>query len=336
MIYDILPINNYKGNNSSTTFDFDFYIDNKNQLNVYHFDENKIKRLLKLDIDYSINEIKNKNGSYITFPLEGSEFSLLNEKENLSLELTLPISQETQYNNSSLLNLEVLEYSFDYLTRLIQILSRKLDLCVKVEECSEITPKEIIDDVNEKAIAVNNALTTILNSKEEIEVCNSNIQSINKKITSYSEKFDKIDTLETTKSNVDLSNLSDAGKKTIDGQWVRIDRTAVVENYALGSNARKVFDLSNILPNDNYSYDVLVNLSQKSTVGASISISPYIDDETDFEMVNMRTQVTNAQNTTLGRVFVSNNKKIKVISGGAVVSAFYLYILGYRRIGTNE
>ena len=60
MIYDILPINNYKGNNSSTTFDFDFYIDNKNQLNVYHFDENKIKRLLKLDIDYSINEIKNK------------------------------------------------------------------------------------------------------------------------------------------------------------------------------------------------------------------------------------------------------------------------------------
>lgn len=72
MIYDILPVNNYKGNNSSTEFEFDFYIENADQLSVYLFDKNNIKYLLKNELDYSINEVQNENGSYITFPLETS------------------------------------------------------------------------------------------------------------------------------------------------------------------------------------------------------------------------------------------------------------------------
>ena len=336
MIYDILPINNYKGNNSSTTFDFDFYIDNKNQLNVYHFDENKIKRLLQLDIDYSINEVKNKNGSYITFPLEGSEFSILNEKENLSLELTLPVSQETQYNNSSLLNLEVLEYSFDYLTRLVQILSRKLDLCVKVEECSETTPKEIIDDVNTKAIAVDSALTTVLNSKKEIEDYNSNIQTINQKITTYSEKFDKIDELETNKSNIDLSNLSNRGKKTIDGQWVKIAPIKVSSGLLLGSKATKIFDVSSAVPDDDCRYDLIIKVEHHSAVGAVATVSYYKDDSTIIEMLSTRSQNANAVSTATGRVVVDKNRKIAAKSAEVSVATLDLYILGYRRLGTNE
>ena len=133
MIYDVLPVNNYSGNGSSNLFDFDFYIENPNQLNVFHFDKNGLKKKLIYNLDYSINEFKNLNGSFITFPIKGSEYDILSSEEKISLELTLPISQETQYNNSSLLNLQALEYSLDYLTRLIQIYSRKFDICVKFD-----------------------------------------------------------------------------------------------------------------------------------------------------------------------------------------------------------
>ena len=56
------------------------------------------------------------------------------------------------------MNLSSLEYSFDYLTRLVQILKRKLSLCVKVEE--ELAALEddekanayVIDGLNKQSI----------------------------------------------------------------------------------------------------------------------------------------------------------------------------------------
>ena len=149
MIYETLPTNSYCGNSSCKTFDFDFYIENENQLKVYLIDENEIKKELKYKEDYSINEFKNKSGSYIIFPIENSSYETLNENQRISLELNLEISQEVQYNNSSLLNLETLEYSLDYLTRLIQILNRKISLCLKVEEGLKATPEELLNSIKE-------------------------------------------------------------------------------------------------------------------------------------------------------------------------------------------
>lgn len=149
MIYDIQPVNNYEGNGSSTTFDFDFYIENESQLEVYFFDEDDNKTKLELDVDYSVNKVKSQNGSYITFPIEGSNYPVLQENQKISIELTLPISQETQYTNSDAYNPDAYEYSLDYLTRLIQIAARKLSRCVKVEECSKNTPDELIEVIKE-------------------------------------------------------------------------------------------------------------------------------------------------------------------------------------------
>ncbi|MBQ8476419.1 hypothetical protein IJ531_05080, partial [bacterium] len=157
MIYDILPVNSHKGNNLSVQFDFDFYIENPEQLNVFHYDKNNAKTKLTYDIDYSINELKNKNGSYIIFPKEGSVYNVLGEEERLSLELTLPISQETQYNNSSLLNLEALEYSLDYLTRLIQILSKRLNSCIEINDYTSENISDLIQNVITCAKITNDA-----------------------------------------------------------------------------------------------------------------------------------------------------------------------------------
>ncbi|MBQ4646401.1 MAG: hypothetical protein IJB79_03540 [Candidatus Gastranaerophilales bacterium] len=165
MIYDVLPVNNYQGNDSSTIFDFDFYIDDSSQLKVFLYDENGLKYQLENEVDYLIDGIKNKNGGSINFPIEGSKYSKLKSDQKISLELDIPVSQETQYNNSSLLNLETLEYSFDYLTRLVQILKRKIDLCVKVDECSNNTPQELIDMINDANLNANLQAQAALESK---------------------------------------------------------------------------------------------------------------------------------------------------------------------------
>ena len=168
MIYDISPVNNYVGNNSTTTFDFDFYIENENQLNVYLIESDLTKTLLLYNIDYSINEFGNENGSYINYPLENSNHTVLSDTQKISLQLTLPISQETQYQNSSRINLKSVEYSFDYLTRIAQILDRNLKRTVKVEEG---------DNIDTDALSA--GLTTISNNISSINSVFQSISNIN-------------------------------------------------------------------------------------------------------------------------------------------------------------
>ncbi len=201
MIYDILPVNSYRGNGNATKFDFDFYIENEQQLNVFHFDKYDSKTKLELGVDYTINEIKNKNGSYINFPITGSYYGVLSENEKISIELTLPISQETQYNNSSLLNLEALEYSLDYLTRLIQILARKLKLCLTVEP-GEVTSSELINSMDKKLQA------TIKYTKDIDKIFNE-FSSQYEKFLQYEEileaNIDKVSNLDNYMNSVDSS-----------------------------------------------------------------------------------------------------------------------------------
>ena len=65
-VSSLSPINTYEGNYSNKKFDFDFYIENSSELIVKHFSVKGEETLLREGIDYSINEIGNKNGSYIT------------------------------------------------------------------------------------------------------------------------------------------------------------------------------------------------------------------------------------------------------------------------------
>ena len=202
MIYEILPVNNYQGNKVSVNFDFDFYIEDESQLKVTLYDKNNVKHTLLYNIDYSINEFKNQNGSYITFPLEGSSYNILSEDEKLSIELTLPIEQQTQYNNSSLLNLEALEYSLDYLTRLIQIYARKMSLCVKVDECSALSADTLISSIYENA---NNAKISADSASDTLNTIISNYDSY---LRLSSEVLEQLETV----ANADLSDLSSQGR----------------------------------------------------------------------------------------------------------------------------
>ncbi len=143
----IEPVNNYIGNGSVTTFDFDFLIEYENELVVLHTNTLGIQTRLQNNIDYTINEIGVLDGSFINFPKAGSSYGVLQSSEILSLTLDLEIEQEKEITNSGKLYLHTIEWCFDYVTRILQIISRKLERCVKVGEGSNINPDNLLNEI---------------------------------------------------------------------------------------------------------------------------------------------------------------------------------------------
>ena len=164
MIPEKNPYNNWKGNGSTTTFDFDFYIEDETQLDVYHTNSEGVQTLLTHGTDYSINELQNENGSFITFPLASSSYEVLGESETISLCLTLPIAQENPFGKSSYLNLETLEYALDYITRICQIINRQMQRSVKTPEGSEQSAEQLIEALNEAQVNAANSASAAANS----------------------------------------------------------------------------------------------------------------------------------------------------------------------------
>lgn len=148
MIPDIVPVNNWQGNSYATEFDFDFLINSESELKVLHTNKKAEQKELKLNVDYSINQIGNANGSFITFPLQGSEYSVLTKYETITLMLNIPVAQTTPFGTSAVLNLSSLEYALDYIVRLIQMLSRRVDRSIKANEGSEIDTDDIVNNLD--------------------------------------------------------------------------------------------------------------------------------------------------------------------------------------------
>lgn len=157
MIPDKEPVNNWNGNSSNVNFDFDFLINSEDELLVLHTDAAGIQTTLKLNIDYTINQTGNADGSYITFPILGSSYKTLGDDEKITLMLNIPIAQTSPYGTSAKLNLKSLEFSLDYIVRLIQMVNRKADRSVKVQEGSENTPDDLIESLNQAQINAENS-----------------------------------------------------------------------------------------------------------------------------------------------------------------------------------
>ncbi len=221
-VSSIIPVNNYTGNSYTTTFDFDFLIEAEKELIVTHIDSNGISRILKEGVDYSINEIGNKNGSYITFPLSGSTYSVLGTDEKISLSLTLDIKQESEFRNSSYFNFDILEWTFDYIVRILQILNRKIERSVKVSEGSETTPDALISELNN---AKETAVLSAQSAESAKQTCSSyltqtqqNIAYFENLVDSFSDTYEEclqdiLDEGIETRADIDLSNLSSEGEK---------------------------------------------------------------------------------------------------------------------------
>lgn len=236
MIPEIIPVKNYSGNGTTTKFDFDFYIENENQLVVYHTNKDGEQTLLELGKDYTINEIGQENGSFITFPITGSDYPILQgessygvgDAEKISLCLYLPISQETEYGTSDKLDLQSLEYSLDYLTRLIQILNRQMERSVKVPEGAGQTADDLIEVLQQAQIKASESASLAESSATQ------SAQSAEKAEESYNKSVGILSQIEQTgidnKANRNLDNID----------WDNLDQRA---KDSLGATIKTYQDL---------------------------------------------------------------------------------------------
>ncbi len=199
MIPEVNPYNNYRGDGVATLFDYDFFIQNGSQLIVEHIDKNDVVTRLEENIDYEIVVIEEEFAGYIKFPIKDSKFGILQENETLSLQLTLPFEQISEYGQSSLLDLNSIEFSLDYLTRLCQILKRQMERSVRVNEGSEATPEQLLETINSNAIVSTNAAAIASKKADEAmesaNIASGKVEEIN---NIYAEAVEKI---ETDKSN---------------------------------------------------------------------------------------------------------------------------------------
>lgn len=136
-VSSIEPVNNYAGNSSNTRFDFDFLIESESELSVQYTSSTGEISILRNGIDYSVHEVGNKNGSYITFPILGSNYGVLNPDEKISLMLTLVVKQEKEIRNSLFFNFDTLEWMFDYTIRILQVVMRRLTRTLQIPEGRE-------------------------------------------------------------------------------------------------------------------------------------------------------------------------------------------------------
>ena len=236
MIPEVNPYNNYRGDGVATLFDYDFFIQNGSQLIVEHIDENDVVTRLEENIDYEIVVIEEEFAGYIKFPIEDSKFGILQENETLSLQLTLPFEQISEYGQSSLLDLNSLEFSLDYLTRLCQILKRQMERSVKVNEGSEANPTELLETINNNAIVSTNA-AAIASKKADEAMESANIaanvsEEINNKIADFNESFEEM----TEEINQDKENAKE-----------EITNTTQTGTNELNAIKEEVIDLKNEL-----------------------------------------------------------------------------------------
>jgi hypothetical protein len=170
------PVNNYAGNGSTTTFDFDFLIESSSELLVQHTNNLGVQTTLVYDTDYTINTIGNENGSYITFPKAGSTYSTLESDEILSITPNLDIKQEKEIRNSGKLNLDVMEWCLDYITRILQVHSRKIERSVKIQEGSSQTSDELVEALQQAQVNASASATAAATSASNSATSASNAE----------------------------------------------------------------------------------------------------------------------------------------------------------------
>ena len=225
-IPEIEPVKNHYGNNSATSFDFDFYIERSSQLKVQHTDLNGILTTLKENVDYSIHEIGNENGSYITFPIQGSTYSALawdtstDKKELLTISLNLPLKQEFEFDISGDLDKHQLEKALDYQMRIDQILNRKINRAVLVPEGSELTPSEMIETIHNSRItavqAANDAKNSANDTKNSANEAKEQLNNMNKRSEEVIQAYTDAKTDITNLKNFSVEEIKTEGAEQVD------------------------------------------------------------------------------------------------------------------------
>lgn len=138
-----------------------------------------------------------------------------------------------------------------------------------------------------------------------------------------------------TPADTTLSNLGTTASTNLDGQWVA-SRKGLASNVSLPTSTAISYSLVSYLPDDNYKYEVLITGQVTSNAIVTSSLELYTDIFTDI--VYLCRAVGNG-NSTYGTCIlpVGTGRSLSVYPRSTnTYGKFYLYVNGYRRIGTNQ
>lgn len=139
--------------------------------------------------------------------------------------------------------------------------------------------------------------------------------------------------------NVNASNLSANGKKVFDGQWVD-SFSQIAQGATYPTSADVAYSLASYLPDDNYSYEVIlsgsINTGSSSADILHLTVSSDIITGGVF-ICGARTRTASSFSASGNTILpVGTERKVYVKYGSGYTGTYNLYIRGYRRIGTNS
>lgn len=139
-----------------------------------------------------------------------------------------------------------------------------------------------------------------------------------------------------TPADTDLSNLSATGKTVIDGQWVS-DNSTVVEGLQLNTSTNISYTLP--VPNDGYKYEVILTCTVESTATSGQQTAIYLSStEMPYAQCVARAMPRSSASVTAGGsiiIPIGTDRKLTVVRTTTFYGTGYIYLRGYRRIGSN-
>jgi hypothetical protein len=153
----------YAGNGSATEFPTTFKFLNDEHVVCVLTNTDGEDTTLELDTDYSVSGAGDDEGGTVTFPAESSEYSTLASGETLTIYRDVPLTQETDWENSDEIDVEEIEAADDKLTMICQQLDAKVSRAIKVPVSSSLTDVECESPEAGKALIWNDAGTGIIN-----------------------------------------------------------------------------------------------------------------------------------------------------------------------------
>lgn len=152
---------------------------------------------------------------------------------------------------------------------------------------------------------------------------------------------DIITALGYTPANDTLSNLGATASPNFDGEWVVKNVTIAASVTWDSSTDDATYSIANQLPNDNYTYEVLVTglATSAATAGRFMTIQIKSDVQTSNVYVCSARSLSSIQNQTAGAVLIRVGPARTITQYSSTATAangtYSLYLKGYRRVGTN-
>lgn len=130
------------------------------------------------------------------------------------------------------------------------------------------------------------------------------------------------------KVDLDLGNISSAGAKVLDGQWV-LSSLSLLSVATIGTTHTS-HSLSSYLPNDGYSYEVIVQ------VGTANGNAVVCESDLGYAVVSRGASSGPAQLYNTGIIVVGTGRTAETYTYSGTSSNTEVKLLAYRRIGTNS